>query len=76
MGPFTPASYDIPSIMSIGGTTQKGQLAWFSNYGLKSVDVFAPGDDIITLYGKRGIHKMTIFARRKKPAGICQRHLF
>lgn len=38
MGPFTPASYDVPSIMSIGGTTKDGSLAWFSNYGVKSVD--------------------------------------
>lgn len=51
LGPFTPASYDIPSIISVGATTKDGKLAWFSNYGEKTIDVFAPGEDIITIYG-------------------------
>lgn len=52
LGPFTPASYDLPNIISVGGTTTTGELAWFSNYGRTSVDVFAPGSDIITIYGR------------------------
>lgn len=51
LGPFTPASYDLNSIISVGGTTQDGEVASFSNYGERSVDVFAPGDAIVTIYG-------------------------
>ncbi|EZG47691.1 peptidase S8 family domain protein [Gregarina niphandrodes] len=51
LGPFTPATYDVPSILSVGGSTKTGEVAWFSNYGAESVDIFAPGDSIVTLYG-------------------------
>eukprot|EP01055_Gregarina_sp_Pseudo9_P001155 Gregarina_sp_Pseudo_9__1154@NODE_175_length_3827_cov_30_686114_g161_i0_p1_GENE_NODE_175_length_3827_cov_30_686114_g161_i0NODE_175_length_3827_cov_30_686114_g161_i0_p1_ORF_typecomplete_len810_score103_96Peptidase_S8/PF00082_22/6_7e55p25alpha/PF05517_12/23p25alpha/PF05517_12/45_NODE_175_length_3827_cov_30_686114_g161_i013163745 len=51
-GPFTPASYSLDSIMSIGGTDRDGNRAWFSNYGKQSVHVYAPGAEIVTLYGE------------------------
>lgn len=51
-GPFTPASYTLDSVLSIGGTDREGARAWFSNYGKQSVDVYAPGQEIVTLYGE------------------------
>lgn len=51
LGAFTPASYPLPNILSVGGTNKEGRLTWFSNYGKTAVDVFAPAEDILTLYG-------------------------
>jgi thermitase len=41
-----PAGYDLPNIISVGALDGKGKRANFSNYGKKSVHVFAPGVDI------------------------------
>jgi len=41
-----PAGYDLPNIISVGALDGKGKRAKFSNYGKKSVHVFAPGVDI------------------------------
>lgn len=38
-----PASYDVENIISVGALDAKGKKASFSNYGKKSVHVFAPG---------------------------------
>ncbi|MFN9644989.1 MAG: S8 family serine peptidase [Cyanobacteriota bacterium] len=40
------AGYD--SVITVGALTSTGQRAWFSNYGLNSVDLAAPGDDILS----------------------------
>lgn len=44
--PFYPANYVNDNIIVVAATNRDGQLAKFSNYGLKSVDVAAPGIDI------------------------------
>ena len=44
--PSYPASYNQPNIISVAATTQTDGLASFSNYGLTSVDVGAPGTNI------------------------------
>lgn len=41
-----PASYDSDYLMVVASTSSSGGLSWFSNIGLKSVDVAAPGSDI------------------------------
>ncbi|CEM39664.1 unnamed protein product [Vitrella brassicaformis CCMP3155] len=41
-----PSSLGLDSIISAGATDSDGKRACFSNYGLESVDVFAPGTDI------------------------------
>ena len=41
--PFYPASYDLPNIISVAGTNEQDELANYSNYGLSTVDVAAPG---------------------------------
>jgi subtilisin family serine protease len=43
-----PQGYDIPSIISVGSSTQSGSKSGFSNYGLTSVDVAAPGSNILS----------------------------
>ncbi len=46
--PTYPASYDLPNILSVGASTHHDARASFSNWGAGSVDVFAPGDDILS----------------------------
>ena len=43
---YYPQGYDIPSIISVGSSTQSGDRSGFSNYGATSVDVAAPGSAI------------------------------
>ena len=47
--PMYPASYDSDNIISVAATTPTDVLASFSNYGIKSVDIAAPGTDIFSL---------------------------
>ncbi len=44
--PFYPANYDLTNIISVGATDPDDDLAWFSNYGRRSVHVGAPGVNI------------------------------
>jgi len=44
----TPSDYNLPFIISVGASNSKGHNSGFSNYGKKSVDIHAPGADIIT----------------------------
>lgn len=43
-----PAGFDLPNIISVAATDQYDNLTFFSNYGLKSVDVAAPGENILS----------------------------
>lgn len=47
--PVYPASYDCDNIISVAATTPDNTLARFSNYGAESVDLAAPGTDILSL---------------------------
>lgn len=52
--PDYPSSYDLPNVISVAATGAKDGLASFSNYGAKTVDVAAPGVNILsTLPGGR-----------------------
>ncbi|HEV7743846.1 MAG TPA: S8 family peptidase [Pyrinomonadaceae bacterium] len=46
--PRYPASYRLGNIISVAATDKSGALAQFSNYGTTSVNVAAPGKDILT----------------------------
>ncbi len=45
--PVYPASYDVPNIVSVAALDRSGRLASFSNFGAGSVDLAAPGIDVI-----------------------------
>jgi subtilisin family serine protease len=51
--PLYPASYDLPEIISVAASRQDSPgnyvLADFSNHGQTSVDLMAPGDNIVSL---------------------------
>ncbi len=44
--PHYPSSYDLDNIVAIAATDHNDQKASFSNFGKRSVDLGAPGDDI------------------------------
>ena len=44
--PCTPAN--VPGMISVGATSAGGDAASFSNYGKRSVDLFAPGENILS----------------------------
>jgi subtilisin family serine protease len=44
--PEYPASYDLPNVISVAATDAGDGLVDFSNYGARTVDLGAPGDDI------------------------------
>lgn len=46
--PFYPASYDLSNVISVAAVDRTGSRASFSNYGAVSVDLGAPGVDILS----------------------------
>ena len=46
--PMYPAAYNLPNILSVAAIASNGNLAGFSNYGINSVDIAAPGVDILS----------------------------
>ncbi len=43
-----PAGFKVDNVISVGATNSNDDQAWFSNYGCSSVDVFAPGESILS----------------------------
>ncbi|MFM8538294.1 MAG: S8 family serine peptidase, partial [Planctomycetaceae bacterium] len=52
--PSYPASYTSPFIVSVAATDRRDALASFSNYGLTSVDLGAPGVNIVSTVPSNG----------------------
>jgi serine protease len=50
LDPFYPAGYNVDNVISVAATDSSDQLAWFSNYGTKSVDLAAPGVNIYSTF--------------------------
>lgn len=48
--PIYPASYNLSNIISVGASNQAETKCYFSHYGATSVDLFAPGEDILACY--------------------------
>ena len=48
--PHFPSSYDVPNVLSVAALDRHDQLATFSNYGVKSVAIAAPGVDILSTW--------------------------
>lgn len=45
---FYPAGYPLDNIIAVGASTPTDEVASFSNYGVSSVDLVAPGDGIFS----------------------------
>lgn len=48
--PKYPANYNVDNVISIASTTSSNTLSYFSNYGVTSVDIAAPGSAILSTY--------------------------
>ncbi len=48
INPMYPAAYDLSNIISVAAINSNGGLAGFSNYGVNSVDIAAPGVSILS----------------------------
>ena len=46
--PFYPASYELPNIVSVAASNANDDLALFSNFGVTSVDIAAPGVGVLS----------------------------
>lgn len=53
--PFYPASYDLDNIISVGSSDSTDARSDFTNYGYRSVDLFAPGSHIISTVPGGGV---------------------
>ena len=51
--PQYPAAYDLPNIVSVAATDPQDSLVDFSNYGVRTVDLAAPGEDIYSTVPRR-----------------------
>lgn len=47
-----PYAMESPYVIVVGATEEQDQVASYSNYGKKSVDIFAPGTNILSTYCK------------------------
>lgn len=54
-----PANYKVDNVISVGALDGKGKKASFSNYGKKTVHVFAPGVKIYSTVHNNGYKKMS-----------------
>jgi subtilisin family serine protease len=45
-----PSNYDLPNVISVAALDRNDQLAGFSNYGVKTVHIAAPGKDILSTW--------------------------
>jgi large repetitive protein len=52
--PAYPASYNLPNIISVAATDNRDNIASFSNFGVTTVDLGAPGVDIASTYTGSG----------------------
>jgi thermitase len=48
--PHYPSSYNLPNVISVAALDRNDQLATFSNYGVKSVAIAAPGVEILSTW--------------------------
>lgn len=55
--PLYPASYKLDQSIVVASIGPNGKKSSFSNYGLQTIDIFAPGESILTtayVYGEHG----------------------
>ncbi len=50
ISPFFPADYPLDNIICVGATDNRDLPSYFSNYGSGSVELFAPGENILSTY--------------------------
>ena len=48
--PHYPSNYDLPNVISVAALDRNDEMASFSNYGIKTVHIAAPGKDIVSTW--------------------------
>ena len=48
--PHYPSNYDLPNVISVAATDHNDALTSFSNFGIKTVHIAAPGKDITSTW--------------------------
>lgn len=61
-----PANYDSDYKISVAATNEKGELSNYSNYGKASVDLAAPGSDILSTYVEDSYNPSIYSAEKQK----------
>lgn len=68
--PNYPSGYELPNVLSVGATDHNDQIAWFSNWGAETVDVFAPGEEVLsTIAGPAPIFEPSVVS--SLPVSSC-----
>lgn len=57
VNPSYPCNFNLPNIVSVASTNNQDLLSSFSNYGVKTVHLGAPGEDIYSTFPLALIHK-------------------
>ena len=70
--PHYPSSYDCANIISVAATDDNDALASFSNYGLGSVDLAAPGVGILSTVPAAGLSFMDVAFRSEEHTSELQ----
>jgi subtilisin family serine protease len=52
--PHFPSNYDLPNLISVAALDRNDKLASFSNFGNRSVQIAAPGKDILSTWLNNG----------------------
>jgi subtilisin family serine protease len=55
--PHYPSNYNLPNVISVAALDRNDNLASFSNYGVKTVHIAAPGKDILSTWLKDGFRE-------------------
>jgi subtilisin family serine protease len=55
--PHYPASYDLNNVISVAAVNRNDELTAFSNYGATSVDIAAPGQQIVSTWVQHGFEE-------------------
>ncbi|MEZ4753170.1 MAG: S8 family serine peptidase [Bdellovibrionota bacterium] len=56
--PHYPSNYPNENIVSVAALNEEGHLASFSNYGWASVDIAAPGDNVLSTVLNHGYESL------------------
>jgi len=54
-----PASYDLDNIIAVAATGTTDAMAGFSSYGLTTVDIAAPGSNVLSTWLNKGTQKLS-----------------
>lgn len=59
LAPHFPSSYEIPNVIAVASTDHNDELSGFSSYGFNSVDLAAPGTEILSTMPGNSYEKLS-----------------